>query len=350
MITRQLFNGQRLIDWTDDINNVDISGGLFSNTGLFSRYTTSQDAIMFEKSDFNTVLLKPTSRTEHNTQKSPAKRSSIHTLAMPYFNTQDYISRKDVQGYVQAGTDMIPETIANVVTDKMVHMRNSEMLTKEYMAFKAVQGVSVAPDGTVLADMFAEFGAAQEVLTWTLSDPNFDVRNAVTELKTKLQKSLRTGGVIRAIEVPVGYEFFNALISHPMVVADYHAYAFRDRAYYLDGDSTFSEYGVQNAFTYMGVTFMTIDNYYNLPAADGSFTQEEALATDEGFTMIRGVNDLYRQYVGNSNKLADANQQGRDLYMYQWDDPKGNFIELEMEFSTLYFPTQPQVIKKLVLA
>lgn len=350
MITRQLNNVNRLIDWTDEINNIDSSFGFIVNSGLFNEKTTSQDAVMFEKSDYNTVLARTTSRRERNTQKQGARTSKMYALALPYVNVQDKVVREDLQGYVQRGTEITPETEGAVIAEKMEKMRLTYDQTREFMALSAVKGLSVDADGNVIADMFDQFGLTQEVITWTLSDPNFDVIKACRELKTKLTKDLRTGGTIRAIEIMVGVEFFDALVSHPQVVAAHYAYAMPERAFYMDGGATYQQFGVQNVFAFQGITFMTYDATFSIDQGDGTFDVVDAVDPEEGHTLIRGVNDLFRVYYGTNNKLSGVNQQGAPVYMHSYRDGRDYGIDLEMEFSHLYFGTQPQTQKKLVLA
>lgn len=349
-VTRQLANGNRLIDWTDEIKNVDSQFGFIKNSGLFNLKATSQDAIQFEKSDYQITLLSERSRRERDTQKLSPRESEVFALALPYFKVSDYITREDIQGYVQRGTDMTPETASNVRMDKIEIMRQSYDMTCEYMQLQAVKGLSITPSGRVVADMFDLFGIAQESITWTLSDPDFDVIKACRALKTKLTKALRTGGTIRAVEVMVGQDFFDALIAHPQVVNVHLQMAQPERAYYLDGGATYEQYGVSNVFVFQGIRFMTYDATFNVTQSNGTVVVEDAIAAGEGHTMIRGINDLFRGHYGNSNKLSGANQLGSEVYLFEWDMPKDEGIEMEMEFSHLYYPTQPQTLKKLVLA
>jgi hypothetical protein len=352
MITRQIDNVNRLIDWSDAVANIDPTYGWAAGSGLFNVKTTSQDAIMFEKTDFKTILLNPTSRRERNTQKMNARSSKMYALPMPYFNVQEHVTRADLQGHIQKGTESTPETEQSAIAEKLEIMRNAYDMTREYMSLSAIKGLTVAPNGDVLADMFAEFNLTQEVIEWPLlTDPDFDVRKACRELKSKLQRDLRTGGRIRAVEVVVGEAFFDALINHPQVVAAHYAYAMPDRAYYMDGGLTFQTFGVQNVFEFQGIRFLTYDASFNLPNEDGTFTNVEGIEAEVGHTVIRGdgLQDLYRVYYGTNNKLSGANSTGQELFSWSYRDDRDTSIDLELEFSHLYFCTQPQVQKKLVL-
>lgn len=353
--TRQIDNPNRLIDWTDTVANMDASFGWATNSGLFNVKSTSQDAIMFEKTDFKTILLNPTSRRERNTQKVGARSSELYALPMPYFNVQEHVTRNDLQGHIQMGTEATAMTEQAAISDKLMIVRNAYDMTKEYMGLSALKGQTIAPDGTVLADMFSQFGLSQEVIVWPLlTDLDFDVKKACRVLKTKLQKELRTGGVIREVEVVVGTAFFDALVAHPECVEAYRVYSqsSNDRAYYMNGGMTFQQFGVQNTFVYQGIRFITYDASFNLPNPDSTYTNVDGIAEDVGHTIIRGVglDDLYRVYHGTNNKLSGVNTGGQELYSWSYRDDRDTSIDLELEFSHLYFCTQPQVQKKLALS
>jgi hypothetical protein len=99
----------------------------------------------------------------------------------------------------------------------------------------------------------------------------------------------------------------------------------------------------------------TVNNVHQILSISGNeitFTNVVGIESDVGLTVIRGdgLQDLYRVYYGTNNKLSGANQAGQELYSWSYRDDRDTSIDLELEFSHLYFCTQPQVQKKLVLA
>lgn len=348
-VTRSYTNGNRLVDWTDDIVNVAPTFGYITNSNMFNMRPTAQTTIQYEVSDFETVLLNETSRRERDAQKLSPRESEIYALALPYFKVVDQIVPEDLQGWIRAGTEQTALALADLTQEKMDVFRAAYDMTIEYMALSAIKGQTITPSGRVLADIFAQRGITQKVITWDLDTPTFNVMTAIRELKDYLATNLRTGGVIRGIEVIVGSEFFDKLVNHPQVQGAYYAYRQPDRPIYLSGGETYQAFGITSTFTYQDVTFLTYPATFNIKNPDGTIRVEKAIEADEGYPLLRGVRDLYRGYYGPSNKLSGANRAGSPLYVYEWEAPRDEGYEFEMEFSHLYFGTQPQIQVKLQL-
>lgn len=340
--TYKLNNGFELIEWTDEIINLDNQAGLIGGMNLFRTQGTTQTSITFDKSVNDITLLPQVSRRSRETTKGSDRKVELFSLPLGYFKHSDYITTEDIQGFRMPGTPASPESLANVRVQKLADMRARVEQTHEYMKLQAVKGICATPDGVVLANMFTEFGIAQTTIDFDLGDATTDVNAKISELKRSLQTNLKTGGVIRGINVVVDADFFDKLISHPQIRQAYLYYA-SQRDINRESTNQFMSWGSVDQFTYKGVTFMTYDHVFKLP--DGS--TEAAVAANTGH-VIPVVNDLFRGYYGPSNKLGGANNVGREMFAYEFTDPKDEFHEMQVETSPLFFATQPQVLIKLI--
>lgn len=341
--TRSLTNGFQLTDWTDEIGQVDNQYGLMNGMGLFRTQGISQTAVVFDKSLNDTTLLPQVSRRGRETTKGNDRKVETFSLPLAYFKHSDYITPEDIQGWRMPGTPDGEETMANVRVQKLTDMRYQVDQTLEYMKVQAIKGISTTPDGTVLANMFTEFGVAQPTIDFDLGDNTTNVDAKIAELKRGIQAALKTGGVVSGIDVIVGVDFYDKLINHPQVRQAYMYYLNSGAQRNRDDMSTFMSWGVMDVFEHRGVRFMTYDATFKLP--DG--TTESAVADGEGHIIVRGPRDLYRGYFGPSNKLSGANSVGREMFAYEFTDPKDEFHEMQVETSPLFFMTQPQVAYKL---
>lgn len=339
--TRDLSNGFKLIDWTDEINNVDNQAGLIGGMNLFRTQGISQTAVVFDKSMNDTTLLPQVSRRGRETTKGNDRKVETFSLPLAYFKHSDYITPEDIQGWRMPGTPDGEETLANVRVQKLSDMRAQVEQSLEYMKLQAVKGITSTPDGVVLADMFSEFGIAQHTIDFDLGTASTSVTNKISELKRYLQTNLKTGGVVRGINVVVDGSFFDKLVTHPEVKQAYLYYA-SQRDINREASNQFMAWGSVDQFTFKGVNFVTYDHIFKLP--DG--TTEAAVDADTGH-VIPVVNDLFRGYYGPSNKLSGANSVGREMFAYEFTDPKDEFHEMQVETSPLFHATQPQVLVKL---
>lgn len=338
----KLNNGFELIEWTDEILNVDNEAQLIGGMNLFRTQGTTQTSIVFDKSYNDITLLPQVSRRAKETTKGSDRKVDQFALPLGHFHHSDYISNEDIQSFRMIGTEASPETLANVRIQKLTDMRSRVDQTLEYMKLQAIKGICATPDGVVLADMFTEFGIAQTTIDFDLGDATTDVNAKISELKRTLQTNLKTGGVIGGINVIVDTDFFDKLVSHNQIRQAYLYYA-SQRDVNREATNQFMSWGSVDQFTYKGVTFMTYDHVFKLP----DNTTEAAVAANTGH-VIPVVRDLFRGYYGPSRKLSTANQVGREMFAYEFTDPKDEFHEMQVETSPLFFCTQPQVLIKLI--
>lgn len=340
--TRDLGNGFKLIDWTQEVNNLDNQAGLIGGMNLFRTQGISQTAVVFDKSMNDTTLLPQVSRRGRETTKGNDRKVETFSLPLAYFKHSDYITPEDIQGWRQPGTPDGEETLARVRLQKLADMRAQVEQSHEYMKLQAAKGVMKTPDGATIADMFTEFGIVQHTIDFDLGDNTTSVTNKISELKRYLQTNLKTGGVIRGINVVVDGDFFDKLVTHPEVKQAYLYFA-SQRNVNRDATNQFMSWGSVDQFEFKGVNFMTYDHVFKLPNG----TTEAAVASNTGH-VIPVVNDLFRGYYGPSNKLSGTNSVGREMFAYEFTDPKDEYHEMQIETAPLYFATQPQVLVKLV--
>lgn len=339
--TRSLSNGFQLVDWTDEILNVDNQAGLIGGMNLFRTQGISQTAVVFDKSMNDTTLLPQVSRRGRETTKGSDRKVETFSLPLAYFKDSDYITPEDIQGWRMPGTPGAEETLANVRVQKLEDMRAKVEQSLEYMKLQAVKGIMKTPDGVVIADMFTEFGITQEVIDFDLGTATTDVNAKISQLKRYLQTNLKSGSVIGGIRVVVDGSFFDKLVNHNQIRQAYLYYA-SQRDINRESTNQFMAWGSVDQFEYKGITFVTYDHVFKLP----DDTTEAAVATDTGH-VIPVVRDLFRGYYGPSNKLSGANSVGREMFAYEFTDPKDEFHEMQVETSPLFFGTQPQVLVKL---
>jgi hypothetical protein len=355
-ITRQLSNGQMLTDWTEEVNDVANQYGVLNGTNLFSGKSTSQTSFVFDKTSNQILLLPQTRRNAGPATKGLDRKVETFSLALPYFLFQDYITPQDIQGLRKAGTPDGKETLASVLADKIEDMRLTADQTREFMKIQAVKGQTRDADGNLLADMFGELG-----LTAGDYEVDFDLGNAASEIDTHIANLKRgvshnalTGGRIGTIECMVTPEFFDGLVTHPKIREAYLHYAEKDNlSDVVRGDqSSFTEWGVVDKFKHKGILFYTYDARFMVDNGDGTTSELKGVGTGagyrdtgtkEGFTIVRGMRNLYNGVFGPANTLHGANAGGAEIMVRQYTDPKDKYHEMELEMANLYYMNRPQL-------
>lgn len=353
-ITRTLSNGQRLTDWTDEVNNIANQYGLLNGSDLFQGRGTSQTSLLFDKSTNQILLIPQAKRNAGPASKGQDRKVETFSLALPYFLHQDYLTPMDIQGYRMAGTPDSPETLANVKAEKLEDMRMAADQTREFMKLGAIKGITVDGYGNTIANMFTTLGltATDYQVDFALNVSTTDVDGKIAQLKRAIAKGAKTGGRIGKIEVMVSPEFFDALVVHPTIREAYLHYRVENsRSDAVRANlATMEQWGVVDVFEHKGVVFYSYDAEFVKDDGDGTVTTLKGIGggsrdsgTREGFTIVRGMRGLYRGVFGPSNTLSGANQVGSEMMVYEYRDPKDKFMEFELEMANLYYMERPQL-------
>jgi hypothetical protein len=348
MAVRDYNNYNRIIDRTEMVQLIPNQAGYINDSGLFEGEGVATETVIFDREETTFSLLPTVNRRGGAPTKRKENRADTFALVLPYFQTTDLITGSDVQGRRMVGTDADPETVANVMAKKMRRMRLEADQTNEYMKLQALKGKTVAPDGTVIADMFTKFNLdpADYTFNFKLDDATTDVDVKVAEFKRAFVRSAKTGrmGAINALVSP---EFFDKLTSHEKVQEAYKYYAANVNPM-RDDMQRMTAYGIVDVFDYKGVRFMTYDIDFPMPDGTTQSAFDSNTAVEGGRTFVTGLPEVYRTVWGPANTLEGANQIGQEMFMYQYTDPKGKFIELELEMAPLHWMNHPQLSWNLI--
>jgi hypothetical protein len=341
-IIRDYFNSFKTTEFVDGITQMPLQYGYINSLNLFNVKSTSQTAIIFDR-DYNTTTLLPqVNRGGKAATQGKERKADTFALKLAYFKHEDRLTGDDIQGHRQVGrTD--EETIAHATAEKLGDMRMAWDQTQEYMKLQALKGVFKTPDGTVMADMYSEFGITQDTSDFLLGTSTTNVDAIIRQLKTKIAKNVMNGGAISGVEVLVDPVFFDKLISHASIKNAYQFYVNSGKQVLRDDLTDYMKWGIMDVFEHRGIKFVSYDATFNLPTG----SSEVAFADSTGIAFARGVNDLFRGFNGPSAKMSGANQPGQELYMKTYVDPKDEYVELELEAAPLFFATRPASIIKV---
>lgn len=374
-VVRTLDNGQKLTDWTEEINDMANQFGAINGSGLFAGKGTSQMSVIFDKSDNQINMISQTNRATNKAQKGTVRRNRTFSLVLPYHLYQDQIVASDIQGYRAPGTADTAEVPERLMGEKLTDMRLSGDQTTEFMKIQAMKGITVGPQNEIIANMFEELALAPAAITddaydqyeqrFELDNATLDPAVAIASLKRNISKRASIGGRIGKIEIMCTTGFFDKLVNHALVREAYLHYNEpvnnRDA---LRGDlQAFEEWGVVDTFEYKRVLFWTYDCDFNSDDGDGTITALKGIGNnirdtragatgalvstdgipDVGYTVMRGIRNLYKGVFGPANTLSGANKVGQEFMVNQMRDPKDKYWEMELEFGNLYYMSRPHL-------
>lgn len=341
-VIRSYFDSFKTTEMTDAINELENQYGYINSRNYFNMKSTGQTAIIFDVNKHDITLLPQVNRGDHSATQGKEREVDTFALKLAYFKHQDRLMTEDIQGWRQPGQE-IQETLARATAEKLQDMRMAADQSTEYMKLQAFKGVFKTPDGKVVADMFTQFGVTQKEIDFALATSSTKVDDKIAELKRYIAKNVKQGGAISGVEVLVDPIFFDKLVSHPEIRDAWKFYQNSGTQRLRDDLANYMQWGVMDVFEHRGVRFMSYDATFNLPNG----TAEQAIADNNGHAYGLGVRDLFRGYSGPSNKLSQANQPGREMFVRQYVDDRDEYVDFELEMAPLYFCTKPASLVKL---
>jgi hypothetical protein len=327
------------IEWTESINEIPNQSGFINSRNLFQPNFTDQESILFDRIESSTTLLADTDRRVGDAGYGKDRDVTTFSLPLGYMKKKDNITKQDFLSKRRAGTASENDTLANVISEKLTDLRHSVDQTHEYMKLQAIKGISTTPSGTVLANMFTEFGETQIDVDFDLGTAGTNVAAKCAEVKDSIVKNIKTGQVIGGvIEIVTDRSFFDKLVSHPNVSAAYLNSISNVR--YQQDLSNYLTTGISDVFEYQGLRFVVYSHVFNLPGG----ATEVAIAADTGHA-IPNVNGLFKAYYGPSQRLGSTG--GMEMFAYEYRDPRDMYHELTVETAPLMFGSKPLALVKV---
>lgn len=229
-------------------------------------------------------------------------KRDVRSFVIPHIPHDDVVLPEEVQGIRAFGSETETEALASVMARHLETMRNKHAITLEHLRMGALKGQILDADGSVIYDLFAEFGLTQQTVA-------FDLGNTATNVKKKCMDVLRTiennlmGEFMSGVHVLCSPEFFDALTGHPKVE---QAFTFWQQGATLIND-------LRAGFTFGGLTF----EEYRGQATDGAGNVRRFIAAGEAHAFPLGTIDTFSTYFCPADFNETVNTLGQPLYAKQ---------------------------------
>jgi hypothetical protein len=330
-IVRSFTNAFEVVDYTPEINLIPNKWSLTDELNIFTKEFVSQNTITFEKTAGTLALITDQVRgTRSNVNKDDNRQ--LHSYSIPHFPLDDYISPQDIQGKRAYGSVDAAETEAAVIARKLERIRRNHAATAEAAKMQALTVGSIyAPNGTVAANYYTDFGITRKEVDFVLNTATTNVIEKVEEVIAHITDQMLSGdfpsGGIVALCSP---QFFAKLVKQSNVVESFKYYTSTQEPLRSRLGS-----GLYRRFQYGGVEFIEYRGAFNgtalIPAGDAYF-------------IPAGTMDTFVSYYGPANKFENVNTVAEEMYAWTFRDQKGSKIEVETESNFLHMVRRPQVV------
>lgn len=334
MIIRDYGNGFKVTDLTEELVSIPNEYGLINQLGIFDVEPVSQHTVTFEASDRVIGLIGDKVRGERNNVSKDGTRV-MRSYAIPHFPLDDYITPQDVQGQRAYGEEGV-ERLASVQARKLTTIRKSHAATLETARAKMItSGDIYAPNGTVVGNVYTDFGVTRKQVAMDLTNAATDVLGKQREIVDHIQDNIMSGETPSEIIALCSPSYFDAYISQAGVKEAYKFYTSTQEPL---------RNGNWSQFRHGDILLVRYGGKFK----DASGVSQALIPDGDAYYLPLDTTDSFKTYFSPANKFDLANTLGESGYLFVYEDGKGSKIEIESEMNTLSLMKRPQCVVRAV--
>jgi len=262
-------------------------------------------------------------------------KRKMRSFIVPHIPHDDVVLPEEVQGIRAFGSEGELAALSDVLALHLQSMRDKHAITLEHLRMGALKGVILDADGSILYDLFDEFGITAKTIHFELGTATTDVKAKCLELKRYLEDNLR-GEFMTGVHVLVSAEFFDALTSHAKVTKAYERWQ--------QGEALRSD--MRKGFTFAGISF----EEYRGQATDPEGTVRRFIADGEGHAFPLGTSQTFATYFAPADFNESVNTMGQPLYAKQDARKFERGTDLHTQSNPLPMCHRPGVLVKITVA
>jgi hypothetical protein len=312
---------------TASVNKLPAMPGKVGAMGLFEERGITTTTVVIDQREGRLVLVPNTSRADDAAAIKNGKRTR-RVFEATHLPLKGSILPGDIQNIAAFGQDnSVLTQQAIVINNKLLDMKNSIEATREWQRVGALSGKILDSDGSVLCDLYNEFGVVKKSMNVPFSVATTDVRKYCLDSKRWAEKKL--GGVmVTGYKALCDAAFFDALTSHPNVEKAYANYQeAQDR---LGGD-------LRSGFKFGDIEYIE----YEIQVSGQSFIPA---ATAKVFPVGNGI---FAMYNAPANYNETVNTLGLPYYAKVEERDMGKGWDMEVQANPLAMCLIPEALVEL---
>ena len=325
-------NAFQLASLSESLNLLPNRYGRIGQMGLFREKGVPTRTILIEERNGVLSLLPTRPVGSPGTVGESAKRN-VRSFAIPHIPHDDVILPQEYEGVRAFGSESEMSVLAEIVNDKLQTMKNKHDITHEHLRSGSLRGEILDADGSVLYDLFAEFGV-------TPVSVNFDLTNANANVPAKCRAVLRAvedalmGEVMSSVHVLCSEGFFDALIAHDSV-----------KEVFLNHNAAVERLGgdPRKGFNFGGLIF----EEYRGKASDFEGTSRLFVGANEAQAFPVGTMQTFVEYFAPADFAETVNTIGKRYYAKQEPRKFGRGVDLHSQSNVLPICLRPGVLINL---
>lgn len=333
---RSLTAPYEIVDWTVELNELPNMYGLTQELGIFRSESVSQNVVQFESYNQTIGLMKDTFRGTRNLVSSDDNRKA-HAYRLAHFTADDALFARELVGKRAYGQMDSAETEAAAIARKMERIRKIHAITHEVgRVHTLVTGTQFAPNGTVSANFYTDFGVTRKQIAFDLgSSSAVIVRDKSREAVDHIQTNILSGEVTSNHIALCNPSFFDKLVSQAGVIDAWRA---------TQTMATYNQNGFRSG-KYDRIVFGGVEYIRYLAfKPDGT----PMIPNDEAYILPLGTDDTFISMYGPAETFDLINTSGMEAYMWTRRSEDNTQIKISSETNVIHLIRRPQCVVRAV--
>jgi hypothetical protein len=316
---------------TAAINILENKYGKMEEMNLFPARPVRLRQIAIEERN-GVLFLLPTTSVGSPASLGRRGKRKMRSFIIPHIPHDDVILPDEVQGIRAFGSEGDLAALSDVLAQHLQTMRDKHAITLEHLRMGALKGIILDSDGSILYNLYTEFGITPKTINFELDQATTDVKAKCLELKRYLEDNLR-GEFMTGVQVLVSAEFFDALTGHEKVEKAYERWQM--------GEALRSD--MRKGFTFAGIEFQE----YRGQATDPDGVVRRFIESGEGHAFPLGTSQTFATYFAPADFNESVNTLGQPLYAKQEPRKFERGTDLHTQSNPLPMCHRPGVLVKL---
>ncbi|MAC81483.1 MAG: major capsid protein E [Rhodobacteraceae bacterium] len=319
-----------IADMTDAVNLIPNQWGRIGAMGLFRDRPIRTTMFQVEQKNGVLQIIQSSERGSRVPGARIGKRD-LRPFSTHRFALTSNITADDVQNLRAFGSATELVQVMDIVAERQVDLRSSIDITREYLRAGALQGQVKDADGTVLTNLFTEFGITQKVVDFVFGTGTTDLGAKVEEVTDHIRLNM-LGDTMTSVHALCSPTFWTKLMGH----AD-----FRERYKYFENTrgADPQRADVSGGFEWKGVVWEKYLANGPVPQEDGSVVNQSFIPEGDARFFPVGTQQTFRQYNAPADYIETVNTPG--LPFYSMVDVKKRTVEVEVQTQTIPLCVRP---------
>jgi hypothetical protein len=331
---RSLTSAYEIVDWTLELNQLPNMYGLTQELGIFRSEPVAQNVVQFEANNQTLGLVTDQYRGTRNTMSSEDQRKA-HAYILAHFPLDDQLTARELVGKRAYGSADMAENEAAAIMRKMERIRKSHAMTKEVARVHTlVTGSQFAPNGTVSANFYTDFGVTQTTTTFSAASTSPTIiRDISRSAVDSIQKNIMSGETPNGFVALCNPDYFDKMVSQVGVIDAWRATQTLEM-YNREGFRK----GQYDEITFGNIRYI---RYFGF-RPDGS----PMIPLNEAYILPLGTQDTFVTYHGPAERFDTINTLGEEAYMWTQRSEDNTSIKISSESNFANLIRRPQCIVK----